>query len=117
MKQNTINFIITIILALLLSQFLPWWSVMVAGFVTGLFFTLRKAWVFIVPFLAILLFWSVYAFVLSNGNDFIMAKKIAVLLPLGGNPYVLILVTGMVGGLAAGIAAVLGNQCRLVVQS
>ncbi len=115
MKQNTINFFATIILALLLSLFLPWWSVMVAGFVTGLFFALRKVWVFIIPFLAILLFWSIYALVLSNGNDFILAKKIAVLLPLGGNPYLLILTTGIVGGLAAGIAAVLGKQCRLVV--
>jgi hypothetical protein len=114
MKTNLINFIITIIIALILSQFLPWWSVMVAGFVSALFFSLKKAAVFFVPFLAILLFWSIYAFMVSSGNDFTLAKKIAVLLPFGGNPYILILVTGLIGGLAAGVAALLGKQLSLL---
>lgn len=68
------------------------------------------------PFLAIFLFWSVFAFIVSSANDFTLAKKIAVLLPLGGNPYILILVTGIVGGLAAGIAALLGKQCSVMVR-
>nr|WP_321235173.1 hypothetical protein [uncultured Psychroserpens sp.] len=113
-KQNSINFVVTIIIALILSQFLPWWSVMVAGFVSALFFSLKKAAVFFVPFLAILLYWSVYAFIVSSVNDFTLAKKIAVLLPLGGNPYVLILVTGIIGGLAAGISALLGKQLSML---
>lgn len=114
MKKNSINFVITIIIALILSQFLPWWSIMVAGFVSSLFFSLKKAAVFFVPFFAILLFWSVYAFVISSGNDFILAKKIAVLFSLGGNQYLLILVTGIIGGIAAGISALLGKQLSLL---
>ncbi|MFT4806086.1 MAG: hypothetical protein ACJAZK_000877 [Psychroserpens sp.] len=110
MKTNIINFVITIIMALLLSLYLPWWSVMVAGFVSALFFSLKKAAVFFVPFLAVFCFWAIYAFIVSSANDFTLAKKIAVLLPLGGNPYVLILVTGLVGGLASGVAAVFGKQ-------
>ena len=109
-KQNILNFVVTIIIAAILSQFLPWWHVMVAGFVAALFFSLKKAAVFFVPFLAICCFWAVYAFMMSSGNDFTLAKKIAVLLPLGGNPYVLILVTGLVGGFAAGVAAVFGKN-------
>jgi hypothetical protein len=97
-------------MALLLSLYLPWWSVMVAGFVSALFFSLKKAAVFFVPFLAVFCFWAIYAFIVSSANDFTLAKKIAVLLPLGGNPYVLILVTGLVGGLASGVAAVFGKQ-------
>lgn len=114
MKTNLINFIVTISIALILSQFLPWWSIMVAGFVSALFFSLKKAAVFVVPFLAIFIFWSVYAYLASSGNDFTLAKKIAVLLPLGGNPYVLILVTGLIGGLAAGVSALLGKQLSLL---
>jgi hypothetical protein len=83
---------------------------MVAGFVSALFFSLKKAAVFFVPFLAVFCFWAIYAFIVSSANDFTLAKKIAVLLPLGGNPYVLILVTGLVGGLASGVAAVFGKQ-------
>lgn len=115
--KNAINFIVTILVASILSQFLPWWSIMVAGFVSALFFSLKRFSVFLVPFLAILLLWSVYCFWLSSGHDFIMAKKIAVLLPLDGNPYLLILVTGLIGGLAAGVAAILGKQCAVLIRN
>lgn len=116
MSKNIINFIATIILAYVLSLFLPWWSVMVAAFVTALFVPLKKIAVFIVPFLAILLFWMVYSYILSSSNDFTLAKRIAVLLPLGGNPYVLMLVTGIIGGLAAGITATFGKQLQGIFQ-
>lgn len=110
MKNNIINFFATIFLAFILSFVLPWWSVMTAALITSLFIPLKKAFVFFVPFSAILVFWAVYSFVLSSSNDYTLAKRIAVLLPLGGNPFVLMLVTGIVGGLAAGITAVFGKQ-------
>ena len=117
MKKNLINFIATSIMALLLAQVLPWWSVMLASFISAILFSLKKSAVFFVPFAAISLFWMVYAFWLSSGNDFILSKKIAVLLPLNGNPYLLILVTGIVGGLAAGVAAVFGKQCEILLKA
>ncbi len=116
MKANTTNFIATLLLALILSLFLPWWSVMTAALSTALFMPLKKAAVFFVPFIAILLFWAVYSFILSSANDYTLAKRIAILLPLGGNPYVLMLVTGVVGGIAAGIAAVFGKQLTLITK-
>ena len=116
MPKSIINFGLTIILALVLSLFLPWWSVMTAALATSLFIPLKRASVFFIPFFAILLFWAVYSFVLSSGNDYTLAKRISVLLSLGGNPYVLILVTGIVGGLAAGIAAVFGKQLSLMLK-
>lgn len=112
MNKNFINFIITIIIAFILSQFLPWWSIMLSAFITGLFISLKKIAVFFVPFLAIALFWMVYTFLLSNSNDFTLAKKIAVLFPLQGNPYFLISITGLIGGIAAGISGILGNQVK-----
>lgn len=115
MRKNITNFIATIIIALILSQFLPWWSVMVASFITALAFSLNKIAVFFVPFIAIMMFWIVYSFWLSSANDFILAKKIAVLLPLKGNAYLLILVTGIIGGIAAGFSAVFGKQCSILI--
>ncbi len=112
MKSLLSNFLLTLVLALILSLFLPWWSIMLAAFLSGAIVRLRKASAFVVPFLAIAVFWIVYAWLLSSANDFILAEKIAVLLPLGGNAILLILVTGLVGGLAAGIAGLFGNQCR-----
>ncbi|MBU2929522.1 hypothetical protein [Winogradskyella psychrotolerans] len=115
MTKNIINFIVTIICAYILSLFLPWWSIMVAAVATALFIPLKRIAVFFIPFLAILLFWFVLSYFLSSGNDFTLAKRIAVLLPLGGNPYVLMLVTGLIGGLAAGITAIFGKQLSLVL--
>ena len=115
MKKNIANFILTIVLAVILSLFLPWWSIMVAGCIASLTIELRKVAVFLIPFLAILCFWSVYAFILSSSNNFILAKKIAVLLSLSDNPYLLILVTGVLGGVAAGVAGILGKQIKNVI--
>lgn len=110
MSKNSINLLTTVALAVVLSFFLPWWSVMVAAMVTAAGIPLKKAAVFFIPFLVILLFWVTYAFILGNANDFTLAKKIAQLLPLGGNLYLLLLFTGAVGGLAAGVAALFGRQ-------
>ena len=112
MKRFLTNMIATVVLALVFVQFLPWWSVMLAAFLAGAIVRLRKAAVFFAPFLAITLFWSISAWLISSPNDFIMAKKVAVLLPLNGNTLLLVLITGIVGGLASGIAGVFGNQCR-----
>ncbi|WP_111683596.1 hypothetical protein [Winogradskyella tangerina] len=114
MTKNITNFTATIILAVILSLFLPWWSVMTAALATSLFIPLKKTAVFFVPFLAILVFWAGHSFVLSSANDFILAKQISQLLKIGGNPYLLILITGVIGGLAAGIAAIFGKQLTLL---
>lgn len=110
MKKNILGFIITLILGAVFSEFLPWWGVMVAGFLSGLLVPLKRISIFLMPFLAIALFWSGYAYSVSSTNDFTLAKKIAVLFPLEGNVNLLLLITGIIGGLAAGCAAILGNQ-------
>ncbi|MEM9361320.1 MAG: hypothetical protein AAGA43_01745 [Bacteroidota bacterium] len=110
MNKNITNFLATIVLAALFSLFLPWWSIMTAALVTSLFLPLKRGAVFFVPFFGILVFWAAYCFLLSNANDFTLAKKISQLLQIGGNPYLLILITGVIGGLAAGITAIFGKQ-------
>ncbi|MBO6660511.1 MULTISPECIES: hypothetical protein [Roseivirga] len=109
------NFILTIILGVILSLFLPWWAVMLAAFLSGAIVRLRNVAAFFVPFGAIALLWIVNAWMLSNANDYTLASKIAVLLPLEGNVVLLILVTGVIGGLAAGVAGLFGNQCRAIM--
>ena len=117
MSKKIKNFIATIVLAFVLSLFLPWWSIMIAGILSAMLVPLKKAAVFFIPFLAIFLFWTVNAYLLSNTNDFTLAEKISELLMLGGNPYLLILVTGIIGGLATGISAILGKQMITVLKS
>jgi len=116
MNKKTINFVLTLFLAYIFALFLPWWSVMVVAFITSFLIPLRKASVFIIPFLAVALLWIIQSWLLSSANDYTLARKIATLLSLGENPALLIAVTGIVGGLAAGIAGVFGKQCKLVLK-
>jgi hypothetical protein len=110
MNKNIVNFIVTLLLSLLFSMFLPWWSIMIAALLAAIILPLKKTAVFFVPFFAVFLIWSVYAFILSSANNYTLANKIATLLPLGGNPYLLILVSGCIGGIAAGVSGILGKQ-------
>jgi hypothetical protein len=111
MMKNSIHLIATIAIAYLFTFFsMDWWSVMLAAALTGLIIPLKGFKVFAIPFLSILIFWSVYAFVLSNGNDFRLSKQIGVLLGIGEQPYLVILITGIIGGLAAGVAGIFGKQ-------
>ena len=89
---------------------------MLAGGITGFVFPLQNKGVFFAPFFAIFLYWSVYCFVMSSANDFILAKKIAQLLQIGSRPILLILLTGILGGMAAGISGVLGKQLIAIVK-
>ena len=68
MSNKTANFLGTILLAVVLSLFMPWWAIMVAAFLTGLLVPLKRTSVFVVPFLAILVYWSVYSFIQSSAN-------------------------------------------------
>ena len=110
MTKNIKNFTITMIIAFVLSLFLPWWSVMLAGFTSSFLIPLKKLAVFFIPMIAVMSLWILQSLLLSGANNFILAKKIAVLLMLSGNITSLILFTGVIGGLATGISAVLGKQ-------
>jgi hypothetical protein len=111
MNKNIKNFIFTVILAYLLSLYLPWWSVMIAAFISGFLIPLKKGAVFFIPCIAIVLLWIVQSYMHSSANDFILAKKIATLLMLNGNSTLLLLLAGVVGGIAGGVSGIFSKQC------
>ncbi len=82
---------------------------MLSAFVTGFSIRLKKSAVFFAPFLGIWLLWIVYGYSVSSANSFTLSTKIANLLPLGGNVILLTLITGIIGGLAAGAAGITGR--------
>jgi hypothetical protein len=116
MNKNLKNFIFTIILAFVLSLYLPWWSIMIAAFLSGLLIPLKKAAVFFVPFIAVALLWLVQSYLLSRANDFVLAKKIATLLMLEGNLTLLLIITGVVGGFAAGVSGLFSKQLSTITK-
>jgi hypothetical protein len=109
------NLVAITILSALLSQFLPWWSLMLTSFAVSFISVVKGNASFWVPFFAGALLWLVHSFLLANANNFVLTNKMAVLFPLQGNTALLLLVSSCIGGLAAGFSGVLGKESRLIL--
>jgi len=73
----------------------------------------QKSWkAFLSGFLGLFLLWGGLALWINLKNDGVLAVKVASLLPLGGSPYLLIVVTGFIAGLIGGLAALAGSYLR-----
>lgn len=104
--------ILTGLLSFVSGLYLPWWMIAVIAFLAAILVHQKAGKAFWSGFLALFLLWGILAFWIDLQNDHILSKKIASILPLGGNSYLLILVTGIIGGLVAGFGALSGHYLR-----
>jgi len=105
--------ILTALLAFIIGLFLPWWwGFALIAFVVALLIHQKAVKAFFSGFFGLLILWGGLAWWIDMKNGGLLAKKIATLLPLGGNHLLLVLVTGIVGGLVAGFAAMSGSYLR-----
>jgi hypothetical protein len=104
-------FLLVLVFGFGLSLFLPWWIGSLVSF--GLAFALAKrpGQAFAAGFLGIGLGWLGYSLFFQLRNEGILAPKLSMLLGLP-HPLLLLLAGMVVGGLAAGTAAVAGLYCR-----
>ena len=107
-----ITIILTILLSFILSLYFPWWSIAIAAFAIELVLNLRPAKAFLAAFCGLFILWGLLSWWIDIENNSILSKKIATLLPLGGSVFLLILVTALVGGLVAGLAALSASFLR-----
>lgn len=91
---------------------IPWWSFVVSSLVVSMAIHQKPSKAFLSGFLGLFLLWAGMAFLKDLGNEHILSAKVAQILPLGGSYFVLILVTGLVGGLVSGLAALTGSYLR-----
>ncbi|GDX43620.1 hypothetical protein LBMAG23_05970 [Bacteroidota bacterium] len=112
------KFLVSIIISALLSYalglFLPWWSVMIVGLCIGFFIPQKRIMCFLSVFIGVALFWGCFAFFISNANDHILAKRVAVLVIKKSDPMLLVLTTAMIGGISAGVAAFTGRSLAIL---
>ncbi len=89
----------------------PWWIAVTAAFITGYIFG-RKGWqAFLIGFGGIFLLWLIYALLLNMQSGGLMAGKIGLLFGLG-KPWLMAVVSALIGGLAAGTGSLAGFQFR-----
>lgn len=104
--------ILTALLGFISGLFLPWWCIAITSLGIAVLVH-QKGWkAFLSGFLGLFILWAGLAWWIDMKNNGILSKKIAGVLPLGGNSFLLILVTGLVGGLVAGFAAMSGSYLR-----
>src|ERR1700710_2463059 len=103
---------LTALFAFALGLYFDWWSIAIAAFIVALLIP-QKPWLaWLCGFLALFLLWGLVAFFKSHANENLLAIKIASVFPLGGNPYLLIIITALIGGLVASFAALAGSYLR-----
>lgn len=91
---------------------LPWWSFTITSLLVAVAVHQRPGRAFLSGFLGIFLLWAGMALWKDMANEHVLSSKVAQVLPLGGSYLVLILVTGVVGGLVGGFAALTGSFMR-----
>ncbi len=112
------KFITAIILTALLAfisgllSFSPWWGFAVTSLLVALLVHQKAGKAFLAGFLGLFLLWGGLAWWIDMKNNGVLSQKIASVLPLGGNSILLIVVTGVAGGLVAGFAAMSGSYLR-----
>jgi hypothetical protein len=112
------KFITAIILTALLAfisgllSFSPWWGFAVTSLIVALLVHQKAGKAFLAGFLGLFLLWGGLAWWIDMKNNGVLSQKIASVLPLGGNSILLIVVTGIAGGLVAGFAAMSGSYLR-----
>lgn len=109
--------ILTALLAFISGLFLPWWGIAI----TSLFIAVlvhQKPWkAMLAGFLGLFLLWAGLAWWIDMKNNGVLSAKVAAVLPLGGSSLAIILATGFIGGLVAGLAALTGSYLRATSKS
>ena len=104
--------LLTALLSFIAGLYLPWWGIVIAAFLSALLIYQNAGSAFLSGFLGLFLLWSGLSFWIDAKNESIFSAKIGALLGIGNNPFLLILITGLVGGLVAGFAAMTGSFLR-----
>lgn len=103
---------ILIILLSAIAQFLgPWWLMALVCFALCFWKSSKAASAFGVAFLAISTLWIGFATFQNIANEGIISQKIADIFKLP-NAFLLITVTGLIGGIVGGFSGLAGYYCR-----
>lgn len=110
--RGLVIFLIIGVLSFIAGLFLPWWSVALVAFIVSVAVGERPGSAFLTAFLAVFLFWFGYSYFQDLANDSILSSRISFLFLGTQSPILMNLVTGLVGGLVAGMGGLTGAFLR-----
>lgn len=110
-----ILFLLILVLAAVAQFFLPWWVITPLCLLLAAWRGPTGGRAFLAGFLGVGVGWLLLAGWLHIQNDGLLSHRVAQLLPLGGQGWLLVLLTAVVGGLVGGLAALTGAWLRSAV--
>lgn len=113
-------FILIALLSLLLQFFLPWWILALVALGMAAWMGLSTKHSFWSGFGAIFLLWIIMGLIQSIPNEHILANRVGQMLMLPAwkfNWIIMLLITGLIGGLAGGFSALAGFYMRQAFNS
>ncbi len=110
----TVAIILTAFLAYVTGLYstLPWWSFAITSLLVSVAIHQKPGKAFLSGFLGLFLLWAVLAFLKDSANEHVLSAKVAQLLLKSSSSIAIILLTGMIGGLVSGFAALTGSYLR-----
>ncbi len=107
-----ISLVLTALLSFAACLYFPWWSIAVAAFMVAALIPQHPGKAFAAASLALFLLWGGLSFWINSNNQHLLASKISMLFFNVDNPFYLILMSALIGGLVAGSAALCGSYVR-----
>lgn len=101
------------ILTYFVSMIAPWWIIIIIGLLSGLTISGASLPVFMSGFLGVGMVWMGYAWKLDSENDSRFSTMISEIMRIN-DPLLLIVLTGVIGGLCGGFSAMTGSLIRLI---
>jgi hypothetical protein len=108
----TVSTILTALLGFAGALFFPWWIIAITSFIIAVFIHQRPFSAYAAGFSGIFTLWGTHAFIIDLQNHSLLSTKVAQILPVGGSPINLILITATIGGTVSGFAALTGSYTR-----
>ena len=110
------KFLASVLLMALLSFivciYLPWWSIAWVALLVIILIPQKPLNAFLAGFVALFLLWSAMAVYISMKHENILAHKVSLIILKINSPVSLVLLTGIIGALIAGFAALAGSFLR-----
>ena len=105
-------FFLNTLLAFAAGLYLPWWSIALSSFIVSVAIPQAPFKAFLSGFLSLVILWGGLAFFIDRANGHLLLNRVAALFKLGEASYVLIILTALIGGILAGLAALSGAYVR-----
>ncbi len=95
----------------LLQLVFPWWSLVIAALAVGTAVSLSGFKAFLSGLIGTTVVWWIYSWIIDMKTDSILSQRIAELFHVG-SPVVIIMISGILAGIAGGLAAATGSALK-----